>query len=526
MTIFDNYEPKSKFLTTVKERGFGHQCTDVEGLDDLLHLNEQAGTPVVAYIGFDCTAPSLHIGSLIQIMMLYWWQKCGHKPIVLMGGGTTKVGDPSGKDAARQLLDDAAIQKNMDGIKQVFSQFLEFEDDATSTASRHPVFMTGSGQPDAVIRRHDNAGTGNNATPFDPTSSKAIMVNNDEWLSSLNYIDFLRDYGRFFSVNEMIKQDSVRMRLEREQPLSFLEFNYMVMQGYDFVELCMRYNCVLQMGGSDQWGNILQGLELSESAKANHPIIYKLHNNPKLAQKIFSKLGNYKKDRKNSTFIELDELEEFGITKSDLDDFEKNPLVENDLFGLTTPLLTTASGAKMGKTADGAVWLNAEMFSPYDYWQFWRNVEDADVARFLKLFTTLPMSEIETLTALEGQKINDAKKVLATEVTALIHGREAAEHAKKTAEETFEQGLTSATLPESPIASADFGDGLPVHKLFLLAGLAESGKEARRLIEGGGAKVQDESVNDANRVITLAEFRDGALKLSAGKKRHVLVKII
>lgn len=449
---------QSKFLKTISARGFIHQCTDFDGLDQLLHAGEQNGKPVVAYIGFDCTAPSLHVGSLIQIMMLYWFQQCGHKPIVLMGGGTTKIGDPSGKDASRQLLDDAAIQKNMDGIKQVFSKFMKFE------------------------------------SSFDASTTNAVMVNNDDWLKDLNYISFLRDYGRHFSVNRMLTMDSVKLRLERESYLSFLEFNYMVLQAYDFAKLKEQYGCRLQIGGSDQYGNIITGVNLEK----------RIRNSKEALTGGGWSAEEAEKNLRNNE-ITLDR--------------------KLGLFGLTTPLLTTSSGAKMGKTADGAVWLNGEMFSAYDYWQFWRNAEDADVARFLKLFTDLPHEKINELSSYRDQKINDAKKALADAATALLHGEEAAKLARKTAEETFEQGLTSATLPEATIPQSEFGDGLPAHKLFQLAKLADSGKEARRLIEGGGAMVQDEKLTDANKVITLADFQGGALKLSAGKKRHVLVKL-
>lgn len=442
---------QSTFLKTVSERGFVHQCTDSAALDALLAQCESAKKPLVAYIGFDCTAPSLHVGSLIQIMMLYWLQKSGHKPIVLMGGGTTKVGDPSGKDESRQLLSDEKIQENMEGIKQVFSKFL-----------------------------------GNFETTFDASSTAPFMVNNDEWLSGLKYIEFLRDYGRLISVNQMLARDSVKVRLERQQHLTFLEFNYMVLQAYDYVELRRRYECRLQMGGSDQWGNILSGTNLYSFAEFD------------------AKVGD-------STYPRA---------RTHLSSEDKR------LFGLTTPLLTTSAGAKMGKTADGAVWLNPDMFSAYDYWQFWRNTEDADVGRFLRLFTTLDMTEISRLESLPGAGINDAKKALADAATNMLHGKDAAANARKTAEETFEQGGTSDNLPTEIIAHADAAAPLPAYKLFLLAKLADSGKEARRLIQSGGAKVNDEKVENENDTFDLIKLTaEKPLKLSAGKKKHILVKI-
>lgn len=426
---------QSKFLQTCVERGFIHQCTDFDALDALLLQHEKSSTPLTAYIGFDCTAPSLHVGSLIQIMVLRWLQKCGHKPIVLMGGGTTKVGDPSGKDKSRQLLDDAAIAANMAGIKQVFAKFLTFGDNA----------------------------------------SHALMVNNDDWLKDLNYIAFLRDFGRHFSVNHMLTMESVKQRLERESHLSFLEFNYMILQAYDFVELANRYECRLQIGGSDQWGNIVNGVELQRRIHAA----------------------------------------------------EEQPATRNAqlLFGLTTPLLTTSSGAKMGKTTDGAVWLNAEMFSPYDYWQFWRNVEDADVERFLLLFTELPLEEIKALTAHKDQRINEAKKVLATEATALLHGREAAEQAAETARKTFEEGKAGEALPEHLVSPAELEAGIPFFKLLVDSGLASSGNEARQAVKSGAAKLNDISVGDANQKVTDADMNaEGYIKISASKKKHAVVK--
>ncbi|MGB0683750.1 MAG: tyrosine--tRNA ligase [Magnetovibrionaceae bacterium] len=411
---------KSDFLRIVTERGFVHQCTDMEALDAQLSGAE----PVTAYIGFDCTAPSLHAGSLVSIMMLHWFQKCGHRPLVLMGGGTTKVGDPSGKDESRKLLDDAAIAANMAGIRQVFERFLSF----------------GEGPTDAG------------------------MVNNADWLDTLGYIQFLRDYGPHFTVNRMLTFESVKLRLEREQPLTFLEFNYMLLQAYDFMELNRRKGCRLQMGGSDQWGNIVNGVELGRR-------------------------------------------------------------VDNaQLFGLTTPLLTTASGAKMGKTAAGAVWLNADMLSPYDYWQYWRNAEDADVGKFLKLFTTLPMDEIARLEALQGAEINEAKKVLADAVTSFAHGAEAAAQARQTAEKTFEAGQAASGLPTIDIPKADLEAGLPAFDALRRAGLASSNGEARRLIKGGGGRVNDQQIKDETQIISLADMIDDQIKLSAGKKRHVLVK--
>ncbi|HJN24256.1 MAG TPA: tyrosine--tRNA ligase [Rhodospirillales bacterium] len=410
---------RSEFIQNVIERGYMHQCTDLDALDELAH-----DKIVSAYIGFDCTAPSLHAGSLVQIMMLRLMQHTGHKPIILMGGGTTKVGDPSGKDESRQLLDDEAIAANMAGIKEVFSKFLTFGDGPTD----------------------------------------AIMVNNDDWLNGIQYIDFLRDYGRHFSVNRMLGFESVKIRLEREHNLSFLEFNYMILQAYDFLELSRRHDCLLQMGGSDQWGNIVNGVELGRR------------------------------------------------------------LDQRELFGLTTPLLTTSSGAKMGKTAAGAVWLNADMLSPYDYWQYWRNTEDADVGKFLRLFTDLSLDDISKLETRQGAELNEVKKRLATEVTALCHGSEAAEEAAKTARQTFEEGGLGDALPGTDVAKADLDAGIAVFELFKTAGLAVSNGEARRLIKGGGGKLNDEKISDETQAITMGDVNaDGVIKLSAGKKRHALI---
>lgn len=419
MSTPDAANLRSPFLKTVIERGYVHQCTDLEGLDAAL-----CEGVVPAYIGFDCTADSLHVGSLIQIMLLRWLQKCGHKPVVLMGGGTTKIGDPSGKDEARKLLTEEQIAANMAGIKTVFAKFLTFGDGPTD----------------------------------------AVMVNNADWLDGLNYIAFLRDYGVHFTINRMLTFDSVKLRLDREQPLTFLEFNYMILQAYDFRELFNRMGVRLQMGGSDQWGNIVNGVELTR--------------------------------RKDGA----------------------------EVFGLTSPLLTTASGAKMGKTAQGAVWLNEDKISPYEYWQFWRNTEDADVGRFLRLFTELPLDEIARLEALEGAEINEAKKTLADAATAMAHGAEAAAHARRTAEETFEKGGVGEDLPTVEVPAARLAEGVPIFELMREAGLAASNGEARRLVRGGGARINDARVDDENRPVTLSDLTDGRIKMSAGKKRHALVK--
>ena len=411
---------KSDFLNILQERGFIHQCSDFEGLDALAAKGQ-----ATAYVGYDCTAPSLHIGNYLTMMMLYWLQQSGNKPITLMGGGTTMVGDPSGKDESRAIRSIEEIEANKASIRGVFAKVLRY----------------GSGPSDA------------------------IMLDNAEWLTKLNWIEMLRDIGRHFSVNRMLTMDSVRLRLEREQEMSFIEFNYMVCQAYDFVELARRTGCRLQMGGSDQWGNIVNGVDLGR------------------------RMGTAQ------------------------------------LFALTTPLLTTASGAKMGKTAQGAVWLNADQFSPYDFWQYWRNVEDADVVKFLKLFTILPMSEIAKLAALQGGEINEAKKVLATEATALLHGRDAANTAAETARQTFEEGAIAENLPTVEIPRGELEAGAGVLGLFVKAGLVASNGEARRQIKGGGLRVNDAAVTDEKMVLTPSNLTpEGVIKLSMGKKKHVLLK--
>jgi len=411
---------KSEFVQTLVERGFLHQCTNLETLDA-----RAADGTITAYVGYDATADSLHIGNLVSIMMLHWLQKTGHRPIVLMGGGTTKIGDPSGKDETRQVLTEEKIGQNIESIRKTFDSFLEF----------------GNGDQDA------------------------IMVNNADWLDELAYIPLLRDIGRHFTINRMLTFDSVKLRLEREQPLTFLEFNYMILQAYDFMELSKRHDCILQMGGSDQWGNIVNGIDLGRR------------------------------------------------------------VAERELFGLTTPLITTASGAKMGKTADGAVWLRPERFSPYDYWQCWRNTEDADVGRFLKLFTDLPLDEIACLETLQGSEINEAKKILASAATALLHGAPAAQEAAATAEQTFEAGVTADGLPTIEVPKAELNSGIALFALLSRAGLAGSNSEGRRLIKGGGARVNDVSISEETLEIGLdAVNSDGVIKLSAGKKRHALIR--
>ncbi len=415
MTMFT-----SDFLHVLSSRGFIHQVSDVEGLD---HAAREGR--LIAYVGYDCTAPSLHIGHLLSIMMLHWLQQTGHTPIALMGGGTTRVGDPSGRDETRRILTYDQIESNKQSIRKTFERFIRF-------------------------------GT----APGD-----AIMVDNAEWLAPLNYIEFLRDVGRHFSINRMLTFDSVKLRLEREQELSFLEFNYSILQSYDFVELNRRYGCILQMGGSDQWGNIVSGIDLGR------------------------RMGT------------------------------------PQLYALTCPLITTASGAKMGKTAEGAVWLDATMKSPYDYWQFWRNTEDADVARFLKLFTKMPLDEIGRLAALRGQEINEAKKVLATEATSILHGAHAAQEAAETARRTFEEGTLAQSLPTVEIGAAEFAAGVGILSAFVKAGLVASTSEARRQIKGGGLKVNDETIADER--LTLARTHltpEGVVKLSLGRKKHVLLR--
>ncbi|EKF57236.1 tyrosyl-tRNA synthetase [Agrobacterium albertimagni AOL15] len=412
---------KSDFLRILSERGFIHQMSDETGLDDLL-----AKESVTAYIGYDPTASSLHVGHLMQIMMLRWFQQTGHQPISLMGGGTGMVGDPSFKEEARKLMTIDTIEENIASIKRCFSHYLDYDQGP---------------------------------------KGGALMINNAEWLRPLNYLEFLRDVGRHFSVNRMLSFDSVKTRLDREQSLSFLEFNYMILQAYDFVELNQRYGCRLQMGGSDQWGNIINGIDLGH------------------------RMGT------------------------------------PQLYALTAPLLTTSSGAKMGKSASGAVWLNADLLPVYDFWQYWRNTEDADVVRFLKLFTILPMDEIARLAALGGSEINEAKKILATEVTTLLHGREAAEQAAETARKTFEEGALADTLPTIEVASAELEAGIGLLGLIVKAGLAASNGEARRHVQGGAVKINDAGVSDERMSVGSAEVTaDGVIKLSLGKKKHILIK--
>ncbi|MEM8693100.1 MAG: tyrosine--tRNA ligase [Pseudomonadota bacterium] len=413
------YTPRSDFLHAMQSRGFLADCTDLEALDEKLRSG-----PQTAYIGYDATAASLHVGHQMNIMVLRWFQKTGNRPVTLMGGGTTKVGDPSFRSDERPLLTPGAIDGNIDRMKQAFSAFLDYGDGATD----------------------------------------AVMLNNAEWLDGLKYLDFLRDIGRHFSVNRMLSFESVKSRLDREQSLSFLEFNYMILQAYDFMELYRRENCILQMGGSDQWGNIVNGIDLTRR------------------------------------------------------------VVDKEVYGLTTPLLTTSDGRKMGKSAGGAVWLNADMLSPYEYWQFWRNTTDADVGRFLKLFTELPVDECERLGALEGSEINEAKALLATEVTTLMHGAEAAATAAKTAREVFEEGGIGDDLPTLTLSTEDVSEGISVVQLIVRSGLAKSGKDAKRLIAENGARLNDEPLTDAGLMIDV-EALAGPIKLSAGKKRHALVTL-
>ena len=414
------YHPKSDFMDVMMTRGFLADCTDYQGLDEALIKGV-----VPAYIGFDATAKSLHVGSLIQIMMMRWLQKTGHQPITLMGGGTTKVGDPSFRADERPLLGPDQIQANIDGIQQVFAAYIDYD----------------------------------SAAP-----NRALMLNNAEWLDGLNYLDFLRDIGRHFSVNRMLSFESVKSRIDREQSLSFLEFNYMILQAYDFLELNRRYGCLLQMGGSDQWGNIVNGIDLTRR------------------------------------------------------------VLDHEIYGLTSPLLTTSDGKKMGKSQDGAIWLNADMCSPYEFWQFWRNTTDADVGRFLKLYTELPLDECDRLGALEGSEINEAKAILANEVTTLLHGPDAAKAAAATAHEVFEKGGIGDDLPTLELSSADLGDGISIVQLIVKSGLANSGKEAKRLISENGARLNDAPLTDAGLMIDAATLAS-PIKLSAGKKRHALIKL-
>jgi len=413
------YHPKSDFIALMKERGFLADCTDYQGLDEALLKGAQPG-----YIGFDATAKSLHVGSLIQIMMLRWLQKTGGKPITLMGGGTTKVGDPSFRADERPLLGPEQIDANIAGIKKVFSAYLTYGDGPTD----------------------------------------ALMINNAEWLDGLNYLDFLRDIGRHFSINRMLSFESVKSRLDREQSLSFLEFNYMILQAYDFMELHRRYGCILQMGGSDQWGNIVNGIDLTRR------------------------------------------------------------VIDGEVYGLTSPLLTTSDGKKMGKSLSGAVWLNPDMLSPYEFWQFWRNTTDADVGRFLKLYTELPVDECDRLGALEGSEINAAKIMLANQVTALLHGADAAAAAESTAREVFEKGGVGDDLPTLTLSAADVGDGISIVQLLVKSGLAGSGKEAKRLISENGARLDDAPLTNAGLMLDAGAF-SSPIKLSAGKKRHALVQL-
>jgi tyrosyl-tRNA synthetase len=409
------YQPKSDFLRIIVERGFLADCTDLQGLDEALLEG-----PLTAYIGYDATAQSLHVGHLLNVMLLRWWQKTGNRPLTLMGGGTTKVGDPSFRADERPLLGPEQIDANIEGMGRVFARYLDY----------------GEGQ--------------------------AVMLNNAEWLDGLNYLDFLRDIGRHFSVNRMLSFESVKSRLDREQSLSFLEFNYMILQAYEFLELSRRHDCLLQMGGSDQWGNIVNGIDLTRR------------------------------------------------------------VIDKEIYGLTTPLLTTSDGRKMGKSQGGAIWLNGDMLSPYEFWQFWRNTTDADVGRFLKLYTELPVEECERLGKLEGAEINAAKVILANEITTLLHGAEAAQAAEATAREVFEKGGTGDDLPTLTLSAADVGDGISVVQLITRSGLAKSGKDAKRLIAEGGARMNDAALSDAGLVIGAGDLGT-PIKLSAGKKRHALV---
>ncbi|HKL69242.1 tyrosine--tRNA ligase [Salibaculum sp.] len=416
------YHPKSDFMATIMERGFLADCTDYQGLDEALSKGM-----VTAYIGYDATAQSLHVGHLLNIMLLRWFQKTGHRPVTLMGGGTTKVGDPSFRADERPLLTPDRIDANIAGMQAVFAQYLDYGADAAR-------------------------------------GTTALMLNNAEWLDGLNYLDFLRDIGRHFSVNRMLSFESVKSRLDREQSLSFLEFNYMILQAYDFLELNRRYGCLLQMGGSDQWGNIVNGIDLTRR------------------------------------------------------------VLDREIYGLTTPLLTTSDGRKMGKSAGGAIWLNSEMLSPYEFWQFWRNTTDADTGRFLKLYTELPVEECDRLGALGGSEINAAKIILANEVTGLLHGPEAAEAAEATAREVFEKGGAGSELPTLTLTAQDIGEGISVAQLIVRSGLAGSGKEAKRLIADNGARLDDAPLTDAGRMITTTDLAS-PIKLSAGKKRHAMVEL-
>ena len=413
------YHPKSEFMAVMMQRGFLADCTDYQGLDDAL---SRGVTP--AYIGFDATAKSLHVGSLIQIMMLRWLQKTGHRPITLMGGGTTKVGDPSFRADERPLLTEAQIDSNIAGIKKVFESYISYDDGPTG----------------------------------------ALMLNNAEWLDSLNYLDFLRDIGRHFSVNRMLSFESVKSRIDREQSLSFLEFNYMILQAYDFLELNRRYGCLFQMGGSDQWGNIVNGIDLTRR------------------------------------------------------------VLNHEIYGLTSQLMTTSDGKKMGKSQNGAVWLNADMLSPYEFWQFWRNTTDADTGRFLKLYTELPIEECDRLGALQGSEINSAKIILANEVTSLLHGADAAKTAEATARDVFEKGGVGDDLPTLTLTASDIAQGISIVQLLVKSGLAGSGKEAKRLISEDGAKLNDAPLSDASLVLRAEDFAE-PIKLSKGKKKHALVQL-